>query len=125
MSDKIIGKRTDTHQHINGTLVTKGGHINGGIDDHGTKNYNHLYNKPSINGQTLIGDTTIVEDKHYVHIQSMPASVWTVRHGLNKYPAVTVVDSAGTEVIGAVEYIDVNNVQLTFVGEFSGKAIFN
>lgn len=137
MSDKIVGNLTEEHQHINGSLVNTDEHISGSlvnkdvnvfgklVGDIGTRDYNRLYNKPSINGKTLIGDTTIVEDKTFVYEQNLPASVWNVKHDLEKYPAVTVVDSAGTEVIGAVDYIDLNNVVLTFVGAFSGKAFFN
>ena len=64
-------------------------------------------------------------DSTFVHDESIPSDRWTVRHGLNKYPAVTVVDSAGTEVIGGVEDVDKNTVILTFSGEFSGQAFFN
>lgn len=65
------------------------------------------------------------KDKSLVYVQETPSAVWTIRHGLNKYPAVTIVDSAGTEVIGGLEYVDKNTVILTFSGEFSGQAFFN
>lgn len=90
-----------------------------------TEDYNLLINKPSINGTVLMGDTTIVEDKNYIHMQERPKAVWTVVHGLGKYPSVTVIDSAGNEVVGDTEFIDINTVRLTFSGAFSGKAIFN
>ena len=136
MSYKLIGDLTNEHQRIEGSLVSTDVQISGSLspktqtlsgelDGNGTRNYNHLFNKPSINGQTLIGDTTIIEDKTFVYEQNRPSSVWTVEHGLEKFPAVTVVDSAGTEVIGAIDYIDLNTVTLTFVGAFSGKAFFN
>ena len=89
------------------------------------KDYNALDNKPSINGVTLEGNTIIAEDKTYLHEQSVPSKEWNVQHNLGKYPAVTVVDSAGTEVVGSVEHIDHNTVKLTFSGAFSGKAFFN
>lgn len=44
---------------------------------------------------------------------------------LGKRPAVTVVDSAGTVVIGEVDYLDDNTVRLTFCAAFSGTAYFN
>lgn len=136
MSDKIIGNLTDEHQHIEGSLVNTDTHVEAsltpksrnlqaGINEKGTKNYNYLYNKPSINGTTLIGDMSIIEDKTFVYDQTVPSSEWHVKHDLDKYPAVTVVDSAGTEVIGAIDYIDLNNVILTFTGAFSGRAFFN
>ena len=66
-----------------------------------------------------------VNDKHYKHIQGVAATIWNVTHNLNKFPAVTVIDSQDNEVEGGVEYIDENNVQLCFSAPFSGCAYFN
>lgn len=101
-----------------------------GIVNATTTNYNDLANKPSINGVTLAGNKTsedlgIIGDKHYTHNQAVASIVWEVRHGLNKYPSVTVVDSAQNIVVGDVVYIDENNVRITFAASFSGKAYFN
>ena len=48
-----------------------------------------------------------------------------INHNLGKYPSITVIDSGGSEVIGEVEYVDTNNVTLTFSAAFSGKAFLN
>ena len=64
-------------------------------------------------------------DKSYVHTQSTSSSTWTITHNLNKYPAVSVIDSAGTEVMGDVLYMSTNKVKISFSGAFSGKAYFN
>lgn len=64
-------------------------------------------------------------DKHYTHNQEMASDVWEVTHDLGKEPAVTIIDSAGTEVIGEVEHVSLNKCILRFEGAFSGKAIFN
>lgn len=64
-------------------------------------------------------------DKHYIHNQEVSSDTWEVTHNLGKEPAVTVVDSAGTEVIGEVEYVSLNKCILRFQAPFSGKAIFN
>lgn len=136
MEDRIVGDLANEHQRIEGSLVSTDVQISGSLspktrtlsgrlDSNGTKNYNHLFNKPSINGQPLVGDTTIVEDKTYIYDQTVPSSVWTIEHNLEKFPAVNIVDSAGTEVIGAIEYIDINTVVITFTGAFSGRAFFN
>jgi hypothetical protein len=69
--------------------------------------------------------TTGVNDKNYVHTQSSSSATWVVTHNLNKNASVTVVDSAGTVVIGQVDYDSLNQVTLTFSGAFSGKAYFN
>ncbi len=58
----------------------------------------------------------------YVHVQDTPSDEWTISHNLNGFPNVTVVDSAGTVVNGARQYLDANTVVLRFVGAFSGKA---
>lgn len=65
-------------------------------------------------------------DKSYVHDQGSPSDTWEVQHNLNKKPSVTVVNYYGVVVYGNVEYVDNNNVKLTFeAGAFSGKAFFN
>lgn len=64
-------------------------------------------------------------DLFYAHTQSLASSTWTVTHNLDKYPSVTVVDSAGTVVIGDVDYIDANSLTLFFSAPFSGVAYLN
>lgn len=49
----------------------------------------------------------------------------TVVHNLGKYPSVDIFDSAGTEVIGNVEYIDQDRVRVTFTNPFTGMIILN
>jgi hypothetical protein len=61
----------------------------------------------------------------YVYTQSIPAATWTINHNLGRKPAVTVVDSADTVVIGFVQYLSLNSVQVTFAGGFSGLAYLN
>lgn len=61
----------------------------------------------------------------YIHDQGTPATTWTITHNLNKYPAVTVVDTANTEVIGEVQYTNTNTLTVTFSSAFSGKAYLN
>jgi hypothetical protein len=61
----------------------------------------------------------------YVFTQSTPAAVWTINHDLNKYPAVSIVDSANDEVIGEVHYTSTSQVVITFSAGFSGKAFLN
>jgi hypothetical protein len=61
----------------------------------------------------------------YLHNQSTPSNIWNIEHNLDKYPSVTVVDSGGSVVEGEVDYIDRNNITLTFSGAFSGRAYLN
>lgn len=71
------------------------------------------------------GEDGVDGDLHHTHTQGVPATVWTVTHGLGKYPAVTIVDSSGRVVIGGVTYLSLDEVRLTFSAGFSGKAYFN
>jgi len=64
-------------------------------------------------------------DKNYVHDQGTPATEWNIEHKLGKKPSVVVYDSAGTEVIGDIKYIDDDNVRISFSAAFSGKATLN
>lgn len=61
----------------------------------------------------------------YFHNQSTPSDIWNINHGLDKYPSVTVVDSGGSVVEGEINYVDRNNITLTFNGGFSGRAYLN
>ena len=69
--------------------------------------------------------TPVVYDKNYVFQQNQALDKWVINHNMNKYPAVSVIDSAGNEVIGDIEYIDENNLIIKFSGGFSGKATLN
>jgi hypothetical protein len=64
-------------------------------------------------------------DANYVHDQGVPSAQWEITHDLGKKCAVTVVDSAGSVVIGQITYNSINQVTLDFDGTFSGKAFFN
>ena len=64
-------------------------------------------------------------DKTTVFVQSVPSTLWTVTHNLNKFPSVSVVDTANTQVFTIAEYIDTNTLILTFSAAFAGKAYMN
>lgn len=66
-----------------------------------------------------------VGDKNYIHNQLAASTTWTINHNLEKFPSVTVQDSASTNIIGEVTYIDNNNLTITFSDELSGKAYLN
>jgi hypothetical protein len=65
------------------------------------------------------------KDKTYTHNQGTPSAIWNISHGLNKKASVMVVDTANTVVIGKIDYVDDNNITLTFNGSFSGYAYIN
>jgi hypothetical protein len=73
----------------------------------------------------LVIKNDVVGDKNYIHDQGISSSVWTITHNLNKFPSVTVKDTAGEEVEGEVEHISVNQLTITFSASFSGVATLN
>ena len=96
----------------------------------GTSNYNDLENKPKINNVTLEGNKTSSElgltgDKDFTYIKSTPDQIWDITHNLDKYPSVTIVDSAGSVVMGDITYTSKSAIKITFSAAFSGKAYLN
>ncbi|ARA99134.1 siphovirus ReqiPepy6 Gp37-like family protein [Geobacillus thermodenitrificans] len=59
----------------------------------------------------------------FIHEQLTPSSLWVITHNLNKYPSVTVTDSAGNVVVGDVKHTSLNTTEISFSAAFSGKAI--
>lgn len=66
-----------------------------------------------------------VNDKNYVYEWATLESSVTVNHNLGKYPSVTIIDTAGSEIIGDITYVDENTVTLSFSAPTRGKACFN
>lgn len=55
--------------------------------------------------------------------QLLAATTWgPITHDLNYYPAVTVIDSAGTLVIGSVDHHSRNSLSIQFSTPFAGTA---
>lgn len=81
----------------------------------------------NLSGENLENQLTVLAEKvnGYVHEQGVASAVWTVQHNLDKYPSVTVVDSAENEIVAEVEYIDKNTVQITMIGASKGRAYLN
>jgi hypothetical protein len=98
-----------------------------------TGSYNDLLNKPFIPTDTASLSKSDVYTKTevnnlistYTYSQITSSATWIITHNLNKRPSITVVDSAGTVVVGEIEYISNNEVKLTFKGGFSGTAYLN
>ena len=87
-----------------------------------------------VDGQYLVKDgntafqfrweTPVLVDKNYVANFTTLSTV-PVNHNLNKYPSVTVIDSAGDEVEGEVYHVNTSQLILRFSAPFSGKVICN
>ena len=72
----------------------------------------------------IIGDIT------FTHNQTSTSNTWVVTHNLNRFPSVTVVDSAGSIVVGTVVYNSNKQLTITFFSSgsalaFQGKAYLN
>lgn len=65
--------------------------------------------------------------KTYVHNQVIPSNEWIINHGLNCFPQITIIDSAGNVVLCDIIYLEdnLNRVIAKPEGSFSGKAICN
>ena len=80
----------------------------------------------SLNLHQADGDTISVSyTDTYTFTQPTPSATWVVTHNMNKFPSVTIVDSAGNIVEGETVYNSLNTCTLHFQGSFSGKAYFN
>jgi hypothetical protein len=68
---------------------------------------------------------SIEGDKTYTHVQAIDSNEWTITHGLNKRPSISVYDSGGNTVQYQVDFESLNEVVLSFSGSISGTADFN
>lgn len=79
--------------------------------------------QPSVN--VSVAGVIGAADAHFVFSQETVSSTWTVEHNLNKYPAVTIVDSGDNVLYTEIEYIDKNTLEVRFEASTSGKAYMN
>ena len=113
------GEKGDTGNGIASVVQIGGDHSPGTFDTYRITFTNGTYTDYQVyNGEDGSAQT-------YVYEQSVAASSWTIQHNLGRYPAVTVVDTAGTEVVGDVQYINENQIILNFRVTFSGTAYLN
>jgi hypothetical protein len=64
-------------------------------------------------------------DKNFVYTQSVPSTLWTITHNLDKFPSVSVVNINNVTMYGNVTYLTENTLQIEFSAGFSGKAYMN
>ena len=60
--------------------------------------------------------------RRHVHSQSAASTDWVITHTLGGRPSIMVVDSAGTVVIGEVQYDSNTQITVSFTVPFSGYA---
>jgi hypothetical protein len=66
--------------------------------------------------------TTSGSTRRLVFEQASPSTLWEITHTLGGRPSVTIVDTAGTVVIGGVTYISDSEITVEFTAAFSGFA---
>lgn len=80
-------------------------------------------------GQTLIasadrgpkGDSGA--GRRYDHDQAIPSDIWVIAHNFGVRPyAVQVVDTTGDDVMGDIQHVDSNTIQISFSAAFAGQA---
>lgn len=97
------------------------------VPEEGWEAYNQATNKKmQYNGLAWVEAASGTgADVAYTYQQDIAATVWTIGHGLGKYPSVSIMDFNGNEVLASVQHVDVNNVTLTFSVAFAGRAFLN
>ena len=89
------------------------------------QNNNATVNFPLSGILTYIENNATFISATVVHTQSVASNIWTINHNMDKFPSVSIVDSAENIVIGEILYSTSNRVILTFSAPFSGKAYLN
>ena len=74
-----------------------------------------------INIEALASDANFI----YSGNQNVASTTWTIVHNLNKYPSVTVVDTAVQTIYGRVDYPLQSKVVITFANPIKGLAFLN
>lgn len=100
------------------------------VDDAVVVNGTNVGDYPGANiGDLLIikSDNTIINagsiaNSSYIHTQSIASSEWNINHNLGLFPNVTIVDSSYIKIYADVEYIDDNNIRITFSEPLTGEA---
>lgn len=72
-----------------------------------------------------IPDRLMTKLNTYIHNQAFPSATWTIVHNLQSFPSVSIVNSAGEEMLMEVTYVDYNTVVCTASGAVAGKAYLN
>jgi hypothetical protein len=76
-------------------------------------------------GGTLAASWQDNTDSTFTFTQGVSSVTWNIQHNLARFPSVSVVNTNEFVIHGEVEYIDSNNVTLTFSAAFAGKAYLN
>lgn len=70
-------------------------------------------------------ENDVISDKHHTYEWSTPQTALTIAHNLGKHPSVTIVDTAGNEIVGDVTFVDANTITICFSAPIRGTVYFN
>ena len=86
-----------------------------------------IYCPDAFEGYALVADITNSEAAQaYEHTQAVSSNTWVINHNLNTQPSVIVMDSSGRVFEpDEIVYNSLNTVTLSFIANFSGKAVLN
>lgn len=133
-----LENRTDQmRQKLNG--IQDGAEVNVQSDWAVTNTSSDAYikNKPTIDSAMSSSSTNAVQnnvikayvdahgDKNFVYTQSTPSATWEIIHSLDKYPAITVMDTNNDVMVGEAHYNSPDKVTVTFSEAVAGKATLN
>lgn len=62
---------------------------------------------------------------NFIHTQTIPSDTWSINHQLNKYPAITIIDTNGFEIEAEIIHTNKDNLTITFSVVFIGTAVLN
>ena len=117
-SQTIGGVSIDTHTQGMGVNINTGGMAE-------VVHNETLKGKGTTSQPLGLSDGIISKIDTYIHEQGIASDVWEIEHNLDKFPSVSIVDSANNIVMGYVNYIDNNKLTINFNGAFTGKAYLN
>lgn len=73
----------------------------------------------------ILSEFGVEGDKHFEFTQNQAVTTWSINHNLEKNPSVSISSFGGTVAEAKINYIDKNNLTITFNAAFSGKAYLN
>lgn len=120
-----------TEEQVADSIQAESDIINARIDSE-VETLNTEINKKveTITGSALIDvqrteNAVTITSKTFIHEQGIASAEWVINHNLDKYPSVSLVDSAGTIFIGEVQYNDLNTCTVLINGATKGQAYLN
>lgn len=98
------------------------------------KDHDKLYNRDKTDQHPISAITDLEgrlealenQDKNFVFEQAIASDTWTIEHNLDKFPSITVVDSAGTmQLPDDIIYVSTSEITVKFISAFAGTAYLN